>query len=91
MPSSLARRSREGAFPESERDRAFGAIEADMAAMLIAEEIVARARTLLLRHVLRVGDSIQPAASTGLTAWYSRHAFQEACGPRKGLNPPVTS
>ena len=63
--SALMRRAREGGFGNAERDRAFAALEADMAAMLVVEltsEIVTRARTLLQRHPFRAGDAIQLAS-----------------------------
>jgi predicted nucleic acid-binding protein len=63
--SALMRRSREGAFADAERDRAFATLTADMAALLIVEltpAIVTRAQTLLQRHALRAGDAIQLAS-----------------------------
>lgn len=65
IASALMRRSREGAFSDAERDRAFAALTADMSALLVVEltpEIVIRAQTLLQRHALRAGDAIQLAS-----------------------------
>ena len=65
VASALMRRSREGAFADAERDRAFATLTADMAALLVVEltpEIVTRAHTLLQRHTLRAGDAIQLAS-----------------------------
>lgn len=65
IASALMRRSREGSISNAERDRAFAALEADMASMLFVEltpEVGARARTLLQRHPLRAGDAIQLAS-----------------------------
>ena len=65
IASALMRRSREGAFANAERARAFHALEPDLAAMLLVEltpEIVARAHALLQRHPLRAGDAIQLAS-----------------------------
>jgi len=59
------RRSREGAFVDAERDRAFAVLSRDMAALLVVEltpDIVARAQALLKRHTLRAGDAIQLAS-----------------------------
>ncbi|MBI4887625.1 MAG: type II toxin-antitoxin system VapC family toxin [Acidobacteria bacterium] len=64
--SALMRRSREGAFGDAERNRAFAAIPGDMSALLVVEltpEIVARAHALLQRHTLRAGDTIQLASA----------------------------
>jgi hypothetical protein len=63
--SALMRRSREGAFADVERDRAFATLATDMSALLVVEvtpEIVTRAQTLLKRHALRAGDAIQLAS-----------------------------
>lgn len=65
IASALMRRSREGAFADAERDRAFATLTADMSALLVVEltpEIVTRAQTLLQRHALRAGDAIQLAS-----------------------------
>lgn len=62
VASALARRCREGAFPESERDRALTALRQDFGALLIVEvtgEVVARSVTLLVRHRLRAADALQ--------------------------------
>lgn len=63
--SALARRARDGAFSEANRDRAFAMLDTDMAGLLIVEltsEIVARAQGLLRRHALRGGDAIHLAS-----------------------------
>jgi hypothetical protein len=65
IASALMRRSREGAFADAERDRAFAALPADMAALLVVEltsDIVTLAQGLLQRHPLRAGDAIQLAS-----------------------------
>ena len=65
VASALVRRSREGAFSTDECDRAFAALAADMAALLLVEltpTIESRAQALLHRHVLRAGDAIQLAS-----------------------------
>lgn len=65
IASALMRRSREGAFSDTARDRACAALDADMPAMLVVEltaEVVARARELLRRHPLRASDAIQLAS-----------------------------
>lgn len=65
IASALMRRTREGAISDEQRERAFLALEMDMAAMLVVEltpEVVTRAHALLKRHVLRAGDAIQLAS-----------------------------
>jgi predicted nucleic acid-binding protein len=65
IASALMRRSREGAFADAERHRAFAALPGDMSALLVVEltpDIVARAQALLQRHMLRGGDAIQLAS-----------------------------
>src|SRR6185369_9597196 len=67
ITSALMRRSREGAFVDAERDRAFAVLSRDMAALLVVEltpDIVARAQALLKRHTLRAGDAIQLAVAS---------------------------
>jgi predicted nucleic acid-binding protein len=62
VASSLARRCREGEFPERERDRALAALREDFGSLLIVEvtgEVVARGVTLLVRHRLRAADALQ--------------------------------
>ena len=78
IASALMRRSREGAFSDTERDRAFAALDADMLAMLVVEltaEVVARARELLRRHPLRAGDAIQLASYLYLREELSEQAL----------------
>ena len=65
VASALVRRTREGAFPVEERDRALASLADDFAALIIVEftpEITADARALLLRHRLRAGDAVQLAS-----------------------------
>ena len=65
VASSLARRCREGAFPEFERDRALNALREDFGSLLIVEvtsEVVARSVGLLVRHRLRAADALQLSA-----------------------------
>jgi hypothetical protein len=65
ITSALMRRSREGAFGDVERGRAFAALRRDMTALLVVEltpDIVTRAQVLLRRHTLRAGDAIQLAS-----------------------------
>lgn len=63
--SALARRAREGAISEDDRERALAALREDLTAMLVVEltpEVVARAQALLRRHPLRAGDAVQLAS-----------------------------
>jgi predicted nucleic acid-binding protein len=63
--SALARRCREGAFQESERDRIFEQIPRDFQTFYIIEivpEVTALTYSLLRRHRLRAGDSLQLAS-----------------------------
>jgi predicted nucleic acid-binding protein len=65
VPSGIIRRAREGAFTLEERDRMLAAFLDDVPALALVEltpEIAWNARTLLLRHPLRAGDSIQLAS-----------------------------
>lgn len=65
IASALARRAREGAIAEADRERALAALREDLTAMLIIEltpEIMTRAQVLLQRHPLRAGDAIQLAS-----------------------------
>ena len=65
MTSAIMRRSREGAFPDAERDRALAALERDTSALLVVElspEVVRVARGLLQRWPLRSGDAVQLAS-----------------------------
>jgi predicted nucleic acid-binding protein len=76
VTSALMRRSREGAFPDTERDRALAAFNADLTSILLVEitaEIVTRAQVLLQRHALRAGDAIQLA-----TCIYLQEELREA-------------
>lgn len=65
IASALARRAREGALTNDDRDRALAALQEDMTAMLAVElttEVVIRAQALLQRHHLRAGDAVQLAS-----------------------------
>ncbi len=65
IASALARRTRNGALSESERDRALAALEEDMTAFIVVEltgDIVVRAQALLRRYSLRAGDAVQLAS-----------------------------
>ncbi len=63
--SVLARRCREGAFPESERDRILQQIPHDLETFYVIEilpEVTALTYPLLRRHRLRAGDALQLAS-----------------------------
>lgn len=65
VASALIRGCREGALSVEERDRALGALSANIVSMYVVEltpELSARATGLLLRHSLRSGDAIQLAS-----------------------------
>ncbi len=65
VASALARRAREGAFPQAERDRALAALSGDTVSLTIVEvtpEVAARARSLLVSYPLRASDAIQLAS-----------------------------
>jgi predicted nucleic acid-binding protein len=65
IASALVRRSREGAISAEQRERALAVLDTDMSALLVVEltpAIVARARSLLKRHLLRAGDAIHLAS-----------------------------
>ena len=71
ITSAIMRRSREGAFPDAERDRALAALEKDTSALLVVElspEVVRVAQGLLQRWPLRSGDAIQLASCLYLQA-----------------------
>jgi len=64
--SALARLEREAAISRPQRNRAIAAFTTDLAAWHVVElspDVVATARTLLVRHVLRAGDAIQLASA----------------------------
>jgi predicted nucleic acid-binding protein len=66
VASALARRCREGAFSQAERDRALAALEEDFSALSVVElslPVAGEARALLVRHPLRAGDAIQLASA----------------------------
>jgi predicted nucleic acid-binding protein len=65
IASGLARRSREGAFSDSERDRALLAVHADFAALALVEltgAVIAKSIGLLVRRILRAADALQLAS-----------------------------
>lgn len=65
IASALHRRVREGTISEGERDRALGALAADMASIYVVEllpAVTAIALTLLKRYSLRAGDAVQLAS-----------------------------
>lgn len=65
IASALARRCREGAFPQAERDRALAALRRDFGVLRIVElvpAVVERARALLVRHPLHAGAALQLAS-----------------------------
>jgi hypothetical protein len=69
VASALARRTRDGALSEAERDKALAALDEDMTAFVVVEltdDIVTRAQALLRRHPLRAGDAIQLASCVHL-------------------------
>ena len=71
ITSALARRAREGAFNDAERDRAITSLERDLSSLLVVElspDVVRRAQTLLRRSPLRAGDAIQLASCLYLQA-----------------------
>jgi predicted nucleic acid-binding protein len=65
MVSALARRCREGAFPESERDRILQQIPHDFETFYVIEivrEVTKLTYSLLRKHRLRAGDALQLAS-----------------------------
>jgi len=65
VASAIARRAREGVFSPDQRDRVLEALSNDVPALAVVEllpEIAAEARSLLRKHALRAGDSIQLAS-----------------------------
>lgn len=65
VASALARRCREGSFPEAERDRALAALDRDQRCLHLVEvtaEVTAQAHRLLTRHPLRAADALQLAS-----------------------------
>jgi hypothetical protein len=64
VASALCRRTREGALPASERDRALNALGGDFERFHVVElsvDIVVEAIRILRRHPLRAPDAIQVA------------------------------
>ena len=73
--SALARRCREGAFSESERDRIFERVPRDFETFHVIEivpEVTALTDALLRRHRLRAGNSLQLASCLYLSAKLGR-------------------
>ena len=69
IASALARRCREGAFTEAERDRALARLAADVRSLVVvelSEAVTSRAIGLTARRSLRAGDAIQLAAALEL-------------------------
>jgi uncharacterized protein len=65
VASALARLAREGSMSAADRDRAMDQLTDDFRSFWVVEttaEVVALARTLLLRHPLRAGDALQLAS-----------------------------
>jgi predicted nucleic acid-binding protein len=65
IASALARRCREGAFSEAERDRALVALHADFAAIFLVEltaAVISKSVGLLVRRILRAADALQLAS-----------------------------
>lgn len=65
VASALARRCREGSFPETEHYRALAALEGDQRCLYLVEvtaEVTAQAHRLLTRHPLRAADALQLAS-----------------------------
>jgi predicted nucleic acid-binding protein len=66
VASAIARRAREGAMSVDQRDRLLAALGEDVPALAIVElvpAVVADARSLLSRQVLRAADSVQLASA----------------------------
>lgn len=65
IASALARRCRDGDFPEDERDRALAELRRDLRALYMIEVTVAVSRrsvALLRRHPLRAADALHIAS-----------------------------
>ena len=65
VASALARRCREGAFSEADRDRALLALHADFETLVLLEltpAVVSRSVGLLARRTLRAADALQLAS-----------------------------
>ena len=65
VASALARRCREGAYSEGDRDRALSALAADFDALELVEltrSVVSRSIALLVKHPLRAADALQLAS-----------------------------
>jgi len=71
IASALARRHREGALTEEDRNRLVDAMRTDLASIYVVEispEVSSLACRLLLRHNLRAGDSLQLASALFLSS-----------------------
>ena len=75
VASAIARRAREGALSAEQRDRLLAALTDDVPAMAVVEltsDVAAEARSLLRKHALRAGDSIQLASGLYLQRQLAR-------------------
>jgi predicted nucleic acid-binding protein len=75
VASAIARRAREGTLSTEQRDRLLAALTDDVPAMAVVEltsDVAAEARSLLLKHALRAGDSIQLASGLYLQRQLAR-------------------
>ena len=75
VASAIARRAREGVLSAKQRDQLLAALSDDVPALAVVElspEIAAEARSLLLKHAMRAGDSIQLASALYLQRQLAR-------------------
>ena len=75
VASAIARRAREGVLTLDQRDRLLAALTDDVPALAVVElipEIAAEARSLLLKHAIRAGGSIQLASGLYLQRQLAR-------------------
>ena len=75
VASAIARRAREGVLSPEQRDRLLATLSDDVPALAVVEltpEIAAEGRSLLLKHALRAGDSIQLASGLYLQRQLAR-------------------
>jgi predicted nucleic acid-binding protein len=89
IASALARRVRERAMTEAQRDRALAALDRDLGVLEIVElapDVISEARRVLSQHPLRAGDAIQLASCLVLSGALDQPvtfvAFESACVPR---------
>ncbi len=98
IASALARRCREQALSQPERDRTLAALHEDLQAFHVVElspEVVSTASQLLLRHPLRASDAVQLGSALmlreRLRTAVAFAAFDEslaAASQAEGLRPP---